>query len=180
MESFEDLIPQAADAGLENVICMSGNRAGLDDEQGLVNCAKGVKRLMKLAEAKKVNVVHGAVEQQGRTTRTTSATTRHGAWKSASRVGFAARQTALRHLSHADHGRRLIATITKSIECIAHFHTGGVPGRHEIDDTQEIYYPAVMRAIVETGFKGFVAQEFVPKNPNALESLRRSIQICDV
>jgi hydroxypyruvate isomerase len=74
----------------------------------------------------------------------------------------------------------LIDTIKKSIQYIAHFHTGGVPGRHEIDDTQEIYYPAVMRAIVETGFKGFVAQEFVPRSPNALESLRKAILICDV
>jgi hydroxypyruvate isomerase len=74
----------------------------------------------------------------------------------------------------------LIATIKKSIECIAHFHTGGVPGRNEIDETQEINYPAVMRAIVATGFKGFVAQEFIPKNADALESLRRCVLICDV
>ncbi len=74
----------------------------------------------------------------------------------------------------------LIATIRRNIECIAHFHTGGVPGRHEIDQTQEINYPAVMRAIVEAGYKGFVAQEFIPKGKDPLESLRRAVEICDV
>lgn len=74
----------------------------------------------------------------------------------------------------------LIATIRKSHQYIAHYHTGGVPGRAEIDDTQEITYPAVMKAIVETGFKGFVAQEFIPKRPDAIASLRQGVQICDV
>ena len=74
----------------------------------------------------------------------------------------------------------LIRTIRENIQYIAHFHTGGNPGRNEIDETQEIYYPAVMRAIVETGYKGFVGQEFVPKNPNPLESLEKAIRICDV
>src|ERR1043165_4943075 len=61
---------------------------------------------------------------------------------------------------------------------IAHYHTGGVPGRNEIDDTQELYYPAVMKAIADTGFKGFVAQEFIPKRPDAIASLRQGVQIC--
>jgi hydroxypyruvate isomerase len=74
----------------------------------------------------------------------------------------------------------LIDTIKLSAPYIAHYHTGGVPGRNEIDDSQEINYPAVMRAIVATGYKGFVAQEFLPKGPDPLESLRRCVQICDV
>jgi len=77
----------------------------------------------------------------------------------------------------------LIRTIRESIQYIGHFHTGGNPGRNEIDETQEIYYPAVMRAIVETGYKGFVGQEFVPRNPEpaaALASLEKCIRICDV
>lgn len=74
----------------------------------------------------------------------------------------------------------VIATIQKYHTYIAHYHTGGVPGRNEIDDTQELYYPAIMRAIVATGFKGFVAQEFIPKGADPLASLRHSIEICDV
>jgi hydroxypyruvate isomerase len=74
----------------------------------------------------------------------------------------------------------LIRTIRESAPYIAHYHTGGNPGRHEIDDTQEIYYPAVMKAIVATGFKGYVAQEFIPTGDDPIASLRRCVQICDV
>ena len=179
VESFETLIPQAADAGIENVICMSGNRAGLDDEQGLVNCAKGLKRLMKLAEQKKVNVV---MELLNSRVNHKDYQCDHTAWgvELCRRVG-SERFKLLYDIYHMQIMEGdLIATIRKSIECIAHFHTGGVPGRNEIDDTQEINYPAVMRAIAATGFKGFVAQEFIPKGPNPLESLRQSVQICDV
>ena len=74
----------------------------------------------------------------------------------------------------------VIATIKASNAYFAHYHTGGVPGRHEIDDTQELHYPAIMRAIVETGYKGHVAQEFIPARPDALGSLRQAVGICDV
>jgi hydroxypyruvate isomerase len=74
----------------------------------------------------------------------------------------------------------VIATITKHIKYLSHFHTGGVPGRHEIDETQELYYPAIMQAIIKTGFKGFVAQEFIPARQNKLTSLKQGIGICDV
>jgi len=74
----------------------------------------------------------------------------------------------------------VIRTIQDNHQYIAHYHTGGVPGRNEIDETQELYYPAVMRAIVETGFKGHVAQEFQPKRPDVLASLRQGVHICDV
>ena len=73
----------------------------------------------------------------------------------------------------------LIATIRENAACIAHYHTGGVPGRNEIDQTQEIYYPAVMKAILATGYRGFVAQEFLPKG-DPIASLRQAIAICDV
>jgi hydroxypyruvate isomerase len=74
----------------------------------------------------------------------------------------------------------IIRSIQDNHTYFAHYHTAGVPGRNEIDDTQEIYYPAVMRAIVDTGFKGFVAQEFIPKSKDKLGSLQQAIQICDV
>jgi len=74
----------------------------------------------------------------------------------------------------------VIATIQKYHPYISHYHTGGVPGRHEIDDTQELHYPAIMKAILETGFKGYVAQEFIPAREDKIASLRQGVHICDV
>lgn len=74
----------------------------------------------------------------------------------------------------------IIRTLTDNHAYIAHYHTGGVPGRNEIDDTQELNYPAIMRAIKTTGFTGYVAQEFIPKQPEKIASLRKAVQICDV
>jgi hydroxypyruvate isomerase len=74
----------------------------------------------------------------------------------------------------------VIRTLRENHRYIAHYHTGGVPGRHEIDDSQELYYPAIMQAIVDTGFKGFVAQEFIPARPDVLTSLEQGVRICDV
>ena len=179
VDSFEKLIPQAADAGLTNVICMSGNRGRIDDQQGIENCAKGLKRLMKLAEAKKINVVmellNSKVDHKGYQCD-------HTAWgvKVCRRVG-SERMKLLYDIYHMQIMEGdLISTIKHSAEYIAHYHTGGVPGRNEIDETQEINYPAVMKAIVETGYKGFVGQEFIPRNPDALASLRKCVLICDV
>jgi hydroxypyruvate isomerase len=74
----------------------------------------------------------------------------------------------------------VIRTIRDNKDYIVHYHTAGVPGRHEIDETQELYYPAIMKAIVETGFKGYVAQEFIPTSEDKVESLRKAIALCDV
>jgi len=74
----------------------------------------------------------------------------------------------------------VIATIRKQHAFFAHYHTGGVPGRHEIDETQELNYPAILRAIADTGYQGFVAQEFIPARPDALGSLRQAVRLCDV
>ena len=74
----------------------------------------------------------------------------------------------------------VIRTISENHEYIGHYHTAGVPGRNEIDQTQELFYPAIMKAIVATGFKGYVAQEFIPKNNEPIQSLENAIQICDV
>ncbi|MDX5435748.1 MAG: TIM barrel protein, partial [Pontibacter sp.] len=74
----------------------------------------------------------------------------------------------------------VIRTIRDNHQYIAHYHTAGVPGRNELGETQELYYPAIMKAIVETGFKGYVAHEFIPVQPDKLASLRQAVQICDV
>ncbi len=74
----------------------------------------------------------------------------------------------------------VIRNIREHHQYIAHYHTGGVPGRNEIDETQELFYPAIMRAVLEVGHKGFVAQEFIPKQKDKLLSLRKGVHICDV
>jgi hydroxypyruvate isomerase len=176
---FDALIDQAAEAGIPSVICMSGNRDGLDDEQGIKNCALGLKRLMKKAEDKKVNVV---MELLNSRVNHKDYQCDHTEWGVAVCKAVGSERCKLLYdiyhmqIMEGD----IIATIRKHIQYIAHFHTGGVPGRNEIDDTQEIYYPAVMQAIAETGFTGYVGQEFIPKGKDPLESLRKGVLICDV
>ena len=74
----------------------------------------------------------------------------------------------------------IIRTINANHAYYGHYHTGGVPGRNEIDERQELYYPAIMRAIVATGFKGYVAQEFIPADKDPMASLKKAIEICDI
>jgi hydroxypyruvate isomerase len=175
---FEKLIAKAAEAGIPSVICMSGNREGLDDEQGAKNCVLGLKRLMKTAEEQRVNVV---MELLNSKVDHHDYQCDHTAWGVAVCKGVGSERMKLLYdiyhmqIMEGD----IIRTIRESIQYIAHFHTGGVPGRNEIDNSQEIYYPAVMKAIVATGFKGYVAQEFIPKR-DPLKSLAESIDICDV
>lgn len=176
---FEKLIPQAAEAKVPCVICMSGNREGLDDEQGIKNCALGLKRLMKVAEQYQVTV---AMELLNSRVNHKDYQCDHTEWgvKVCQAVG-SERMKLLYDIYHMQIMEGdLIATIQKNIQYIAHFHTGGVPGRNQIDDTQEINYPAVMRAIAAKGYKGFVGQEFLPKGEDPLAALRRCVQICDI
>jgi len=176
---YAKLFPQAAAAGIPNVICFSGNRRGMDDETGLKNCALGIKRLMKLAEEHRVTLV---MELLNSKVDHKDYMCDHTDWgvQLCQQVG-SERFKLLYDIYHMQIMEGdLIATLTKNIDSIAHFHTGGVPGRHEIDATQEIYYPAVMRAIVKTGFEGYVAQEFIPAGPDPLASLAQAIKICDV
>jgi hydroxypyruvate isomerase len=171
-------IPKAADAGLKNVICFSGNRNGLTDQQGLDNCARGLEPVLKIAQKYKITVV---MELLNSKVDHKDYQCDHTAWgvqlceKSGSENFKLLYDIYHMQIMEGD----VIATITKYKNYIAHFHTGGVPGRHEIDESQELYYPAIMKAIVNNGFKGFVAQEFIPAH-EPLKSLRESITICDV
>jgi len=179
VEFFERTIPIAAERKYPNIICFSGNRRGMSDEQGLENCAAGVKRIVPLAEKHGVNVCMELLNSK-RTHKDYMCD--HSAWgvELCKRVG-SERFKLLYDIYHMQIMEGdVIATIQENHPYIAHYHTGGIPGRGEIDDTQELYYPAVMRAILATGFKGFVAQEFVPKRPDALGSLKQGVQICDV
>ena len=164
---------------MTNLICFSGNRAGLDDEKGLENCALGLKRIMKLAEEKQVTI---AMELLNSRVNHKDYQCDHTAWgvELCQRIS-SERFKLLYDIYHMQIMEGdLIATIKKHHRHFAHYHTGGVPGRNEIDDTQEIHYPAVMKAIVETGFKGHVAQEFIPKRKDVIASLRQGVGICDV
>ena len=179
VESYSKVIPLVAGAGLDKIICFSGNRKGLDDEKGAENCAIGLKRLMPLAEQHKVTVV---MELLNSKVNHKDYQCDHTAWGAevCKKVG-SERFKLLYDIYHMQIMEGdVIATIKRFHPYIAHYHTGGVPGRNEIDETQEIYYPAVMKAILETGYKGFVAQEFIPKRADALGSLKQGVTICDV
>jgi hydroxypyruvate isomerase len=172
-------IPKASEAGLKNVICFSGNANGLSYEQGLENCARGLEPVMKIAEKYNLLVsmelLNSKVDHKDYQCDYTN-------WgvKLCEKLGSPNFKLLydIYHMQIMEGD--VIATIRKNIKYISHFHTGGVPGRHEIDDTQELYYPAIMKAIIDTGFTGFVAQEFIPANPKKLESLEKAVKICDV
>jgi hydroxypyruvate isomerase len=168
----------AAAEGIPNVICMSGNRRGMSDEEGLEHCAAGLKRVLGLAEAKKVTVcmelLNSKVDHKDYMCDRT-------AWgvKLVKKVG-SERFKLLYDIYHMqiDEGD-VIRTIRENKDYIAHYHTGGVPGRHEIDETQELNYPAIVKAILDTGYKGFLGQEFIPAR-EPLASLEQGFRICDV
>lgn len=176
--SFEQVIPMVAEAGLTNLICFSGKRNGLTDEQGLENCAKGLKRLIPLAEKHKVVLTMELLNSYGHQDYQCD----HTSWgvELCRRVG-SPNFKLLYDIYHMQIMEgNIIETIQKNHEYFSHIHTGGNPGRAEIDETQELYYPAIMKAIVETGYKGFVGQEFVPRQEDKLASLEKCIRICDV
>ena len=178
LKDYTAEIPKAADAGLKSVICFSGNRNGITDEQGLENCARGLEPDLTIA-AKHNNTV--CMELLNSKVDHKDYQCDHTAWgvKLCEKTGSENFKLLydIYHMQIMEGD--VIATITKYKNYIGHYHTGGVPGRHEIDESQELFYPAIMRAIVATGFKGFVAQEFIPaKDP--LASLKAAVQLCDV
>jgi hydroxypyruvate isomerase len=176
---FEKTTPIVAEHGYPNIICFSGNRDGMSDEKGLENCAIGLKRIAPIAEKNKVTV---CMELLNSKVNHKDYMCDHTPWgvELVKKVG-SERFKLLYDIYHMQIMEGdLIATIRSSHSHIGHYHTGGVPGRAEIDDSQEINYPAVMKAIVETGFKGFCAQEFIPKRKDVLASLKQGVEICDV
>jgi hydroxypyruvate isomerase len=179
VQAYEGHIKATADAGFQRLICFSGNRAGLDDQKALENCAIGLKRLMSFAEQHKVTVTMELLNSK-RSHKDYQCD--HTAWgvELVKRVG-SERFKLLYDIFHMQiMDGDVCDTIKENHEYFDHYHTGGVPGRNEIDDTQELNYPRIMQAILDTGFKGYVAQEFVPKRPDALASLKQGVLICDV
>ena len=176
--AYQKAIPLAAASRVPNVICFPGSRRGQTDEEGWANCAKGLAPLVSLAEQHGVTL---CMELLNSKVDHPDYQADHTVWG----VTLARRINSPRfkllydiyHMQIMEGD--VIRTVRDNIQYIGHFHTGGVPGRHEIDDTQELNYHTVMKAIADAGFKGFVAQEFVPtKDPR--QSLAEAIAICTV
>jgi hydroxypyruvate isomerase len=179
IKSYEAMIPKVAAAGYNQIICFSGNRNGLDDEKGIENCAIGLQKLMPVAEKYKVTMVMELLNSKVNHKDYQCDRTEWGV-ALCDKVGSENFKLLydIYHMQIMEGD--VIATIRKYNKYISHYHTGGVPGRGEIDETQELNYPAIMKAIAETGFKGFVAQEFVPKRPDKIASLKQGVEICDI
>lgn len=175
----ERLLPLVRDAGIPNMIIFSGNRhPNLTDDEGLENCAAALERVVPLAEQVGVTVImellNSRVDHRGYMCDRTP-------WgvRLCERVP-SDRFKLLYDIYHMQIMEGdVIRTIRDHHKHIAHYHTAGVPGRNEIDDTQELYYPAICRAIVETGYEGFLGQEFIPKR-DAVQSLREAYELCNV
>ena len=182
IKNYTEHISLVSKAGYKNLICFSGNRRGMDDETGLKNCAEGIRKLIPLAEKSGVilqmELLNSKVDHK-------DYMCDKSAWgiELCKRIG-SPNFKLLYDIYHMqiDEGD-VIRTINNGHEYFGHYHTAGVPGRHEIGDSQELYYPAIMKAIKATGFKGYVAQEFIPTGTSKaakIAALKDAINICDV
>ena len=177
--NYSRQIELVAAAGYTNLICFSGNRNGMDDETGLQNCVEGLKQILPLAVEKGVviqmELFNSKVDHPDYMCDNT-------AWgielcKRLDSPNF----KLLYDIYHMQiEEGDIIRTIRENHRYFGHYHTAGVPGRHEIEENQELFYPAIMKAIVETGYEGYVAQEFIPTREDPTESLRKAIALCDV
>jgi hydroxypyruvate isomerase len=177
---FRTFIDASADAGVPNVICFSGWREGMSDEEGIENCAIGLKRVIGQAEQRKVTLCMELLNSkfEGKPGEYMAD---HTAWgvKLVQRVG-SPRFKLLYDIYHMQIMEGdVIRTIIQNWDYIAHYHTAGNPGRHEIDETQELNYRAIAKALANKNYNGYLSQEFLPlKDP--LTSLGQAFQICDV
>jgi hydroxypyruvate isomerase len=177
-ESMRLNVPLAAKAGVPNVITFSGNRRGMSDEEGAKNVILGLNRVKKIVEDNNVVL---CLELLNSKVNHKDYMADHTAW--GVEVMKEVNSPHVKLLYDIYHMQimegDLIATIKANIQWLGHFHTGGVPGRHELNDTQEVQWDGVMRGIVESGYKGYVAHEFVPTgDPRA--SLLQAVDLCDV
>lgn len=182
IKDYLEAIPLVAKAGYKNLICFSGNRNGMDDATGLKNCAEGLRKILPLAEKNNViiqmELLNSKVDHKDYMCDKTP-------WgvelcKTLGSPNF----KLLYDIYHMqiDEGD-VIRTIRDNHQYIGHYHTAGVPGRHEINESQELYYPAIMQAILETGYQGYVAQEFIPTgktNDDKIAALKKAVKVCDV
>jgi hydroxypyruvate isomerase len=182
VELYEKLIPEAAANGVNNLICFSGNRNGMSDYVGMMHCATVIKRLIPTCEKHNVMLTMELLSSRDSHP---DYQCDHIEWgvSLCEMVGSDKFKLLydIFHMQsmHGDH----IRNIRKYGKYISHYHTGGMPGRKEIDNTQEIYYPAVVKAIIDSGYKGYLGQEFVPTpkdKAGMLASLKKCVEICDI
>ena len=179
IKDYTQMIPRVAAEGYTNLICFSGNRNGMDATVGLKNCAEGLKKIMPVAEKNGVviqmELLNSKVDHKDYMCDTS-------AWGIALCNEIGSENFKLLYdiyhmqIMEGD----IIRTIKESHTYFGHYHTGGNPGRNEINETQELFYPAIMKAILETGYKGYVAQEYLPTWEDKIASLKEGITICDV
>lgn len=179
IKGYEEVIPLVAKAGYKNLIAFSGNRNGMDDETGLKNSAEGLKKIMATAEKHNVMIIMELLNSK----------VDHADYmcdKSAWGIELCKMVDSpnLKLLYDIYHMQimegDIIRTIKRDHQYFGHYHTAGNPGRNEIDETQEIYYPPIVKAILETGYKGYFCQEFVPKKADKMASLAEAVRICDL
>ena len=178
VRNFEQTIPRAAAMQVPNVITFFGNKRGMSDEEATANCVAGLNRVKKIGEDHDVTICVELLNSKVNHADYQGDRTAFGV--AIVKAVDSPRVKLLYDIYHMQIMEGdLVRTIGDRHQHIAHYHTGGVPGRHELDDTQEVNWPAVCRAIVNTGFHGFVAHEFVPTR-DPLTSLREAVVLCDV
>lgn len=177
---YKYLIDETAKAGFKNVICFSGNRdEEINDEEGLDNCVEGLSKIIPYAEQKKVTLVMELLNSKIDHKNYMCDSTDWGV--ELVRMLDSENFKLLYDIYHMQIMEGdVIRTITENKDFIGHYHTGGVPGRAEIDQTQELNYPAIIKAIIATGYKGYLGQEFIPKNTDKLASLKSAVELCDL
>jgi len=178
VKNFEKSIPRAAQLKVPNVITFFGNRRGMPDDQALANCVAGLERVKKIAEDHGVTICVELLNSKVNHPDYQGDRTSFGV-----AVVKAVNSPRVKLLYDIYHMQimegDLVHTIRDNHQYIAHYHTGGVPGRHELDASQEVNWAAVCRAIVDTGFAGYLAHEFVPSR-DPITSLREAVALCDV
>jgi len=179
VERYTRHIDLVADAGYRNLICFSGNRNGMDPEQGLANAVAGLERILGHAEKRGVRLVmellNSRVDHPDYLCDRSDWGVALGERLGSDHFGLL---YDIYHMQIMEGD--IIATIRRHHRHFVHYHTAGVPGRREIGQDQELNYPAICRAIRDTGFDGFIAQEFMPSAPDPVASLREAVRLCDV
>jgi len=178
LKELEDAIPLAAQHGVPNVIAMFGNRKGRSDAEAIANCVAGLNQIKALAEEKSVTIclelLNSKVDHKDYQGDHTAFGVEVVGQIASPRVKLL---YDIYHMQIMEGD--VIDTIRANRQWIGHFHTGGVPGRHELDDTQELNWKGIAAAIADTGYAGFVAHEFEPTR-DPVTSLRQAVQTCTV
>ncbi|MBT8044253.1 MAG: TIM barrel protein [Verrucomicrobiae bacterium] len=174
---YQKLIPAAAELGVRQVICFSGNRDGISDTDGITNCIAGLTPLIPLAERHGITLV---MELLNSKVDHPDYQCDHTAWGATLCEKLASPHFKL--LYDIYHMQIMEGDVIRNIQTyqqhISHYHTAGVPGRHEFDESQELNYAAISRAILETGFDGFIGQEYVPTTDDPFDFLPCAIELC--